>query len=324
MQSCKGRWRRYQHGEQLEEVGVEPTQEEMTEVNLSEEEAEQQLSGETAELESATEWPASATGDEDNMKVQIDQIGRKEKEHTFQCAQEMEKEEHLVELLKNFSQGDEHEATVELGSTTGGEEHSEEWLKFFSQEAEKEMTVECEPTTEERETDSMDFVDLCEELEALERRVKMQSQLIQQVKLEIDGKEMQQNEMKEKSQPVDQLDKEIEDIKRLMLEAAQEAVNREGWNRRGPAGAAGQQRQQGRGASGQLQFQVWDPRGSQQHSRGSHEKELMIFPAVEYDAGASSASTRGETTQCPSVPLNHFGILTLVFPANLFFELIEN
>jgi hypothetical protein len=72
----------------------------------------------------------------------------------------------------------------------------------------------------------MDFSDLCEELEALERRVKMQSHLIQQVRLEIDGKEMQQNEMKEKSQPVDQLDKEIEDIKRLMLEATQEAVNK--------------------------------------------------------------------------------------------------
>jgi hypothetical protein len=41
----------YQPREKLEEVGVEPTQEEMTEVNLSEEEAEQQLSGETAELE---------------------------------------------------------------------------------------------------------------------------------------------------------------------------------------------------------------------------------------------------------------------------------
>jgi hypothetical protein len=57
------------------------------------------------------------------MKVQIDQIGEEEKEHTFQCSQEMEKEEHLVELLKIFSQGDEHKETVELGSTIEGEEH---------------------------------------------------------------------------------------------------------------------------------------------------------------------------------------------------------
>ena len=42
--------------------------------------------------------------------------------------------------------------------------------------------------------------------------------------------------MKEKSQPVDQLEKEIEDIKRLMREAAQEEVSKEGWNKRGPVG----------------------------------------------------------------------------------------
>ena len=57
------------------------------------------------------------------MKVHIDHIGEEEKEHTFQCAQEMEKEKHLMELLKIFSQGDEHKETVELGSTIEGEEH---------------------------------------------------------------------------------------------------------------------------------------------------------------------------------------------------------
>jgi hypothetical protein len=73
------------------------------------------------------------------MKGQIDQIGKEEKEHTFQCAQEMEEEEHSMEFLKNFSQGDEHEATVELGSTAEGDEHSKEWLKIFNQEVEKEI-----------------------------------------------------------------------------------------------------------------------------------------------------------------------------------------
>jgi hypothetical protein len=33
----------------------------------------------------------------------------------------------------------------------------------------------------------MDLVDLCEEMEALERRVRMKIHFIQQVKLEIDG-----------------------------------------------------------------------------------------------------------------------------------------
>ena len=137
----------YQPRDKLEEAGVEPTQEELKETNLSEEEVEQQLSGETAELESITEWLASATGDEDNMKGRIDQIGEEEKEHTLQCAQEMEKEENLVEFIKHFSQGDEHEATIELGSTIEGDEHSDEWLKIFSPEPEQDITVECEPTT---------------------------------------------------------------------------------------------------------------------------------------------------------------------------------
>jgi hypothetical protein len=153
----------YQSREHLEEVGVETTQEEMTEVNLSEVEAEKKLSGEIVELESAIEWPTSATWDEYNMKVQINHIGKKEKEHTFQCAQEMEKEENSVELLKSFSQG-----------------------------AEQKIIVEWKPTVEEETKYSMDLFDLCEEMEALERRVKVKNHLIQQVKLEIDGEKRKQ------------------------------------------------------------------------------------------------------------------------------------
>jgi hypothetical protein len=48
------------------------------------------------------------------------------------------------------------------------------------------MTAALEPAAEE-EADNMDFVDLYEELEALERRVMVQSLHIQQVKLEADG-----------------------------------------------------------------------------------------------------------------------------------------
>jgi hypothetical protein len=39
------------------------------------------------------------------------------------------------------------------------------------------------------------------------------------------------------------MDKETEEIKRLMLAAAQEAVIREVWNIRKPTGAAGRKRQ---------------------------------------------------------------------------------
>jgi hypothetical protein len=104
-----------------------------------------------------------------------------------------------------------------------------------------------------------------------------------------DENKVQQSRLQNKNHPIDQLDEVIEEIIKLMVNLAKEVVNREGQDIREPARAAGQQKQQIKGASGQLQFQVWDPGGCQQHSRGSHEQELMIFPVVEYDAGASSA-----------------------------------
>jgi hypothetical protein len=57
----------FQSGEQLEEAGDEPTGE-LAEAKLSEEEAEQQLSDETAELKSAAGWQAKATRDGENHK----------------------------------------------------------------------------------------------------------------------------------------------------------------------------------------------------------------------------------------------------------------
>ena len=107
--------------------------------------------------------------------------------------------------------------------------------------------MECEPTTEEEEIDNMDLVDLCEEMEALERSVKMQKHLIQQVKLEIDGEKRQQSILQGENQPVYQLDKEIEEINKLILEAAQEAVIREVWDRRKPTGATWKKKLQGKG-----------------------------------------------------------------------------
>jgi hypothetical protein len=67
------------------------------------------------------------------------------------------------------------------------DEHSTKWLKSFSQEARQEITTileAAEEEEEEEEVDSMDFADLCEELEAMERRVMVQSFHIQQAKLE--------------------------------------------------------------------------------------------------------------------------------------------
>jgi hypothetical protein len=193
-------------------------------------------------------------------------------------------------------------------SPAEGEEHSR-IAQIFSQEAEQEMTAALKPT-EEEEADNMDFVDLCEELESLERRVIVQSQHIQQIRLETDGAYQPKEQLEEagdmpageltvklseeeaeqqlsdetaelksaagwqakatrdgenhkgdqvdlpineegvqwsrlhkESQPLEQLDREIEEIKRLMLRSARTA-SKEKLNRREPAIAAGKKQQQ--------------------------------------------------------------------------------
>jgi hypothetical protein len=62
-------------------------------------------------------------------------------------------------------------------------EHSEEWLNAFSVEAEETATWEFE-AKEEKGAGNICFVDLWEQIESLEERVKVQSVHIQQVKLE--------------------------------------------------------------------------------------------------------------------------------------------
>jgi hypothetical protein len=60
----------YQHEEQLEETGDVPT-EELTKVNLPEEEAEQRLSKESAELESTMKWYVKATSNGERVGDQV-------------------------------------------------------------------------------------------------------------------------------------------------------------------------------------------------------------------------------------------------------------
>jgi hypothetical protein len=77
-----------------------------------------------------------------------------------------------------------------------GEEHSTELLKIFSQEAELEMTAALEPAAE-KEADDIDFAELHEELEALEK-----GRHIQQVKLETYGGAYQPGEQLEEARDV--------------------------------------------------------------------------------------------------------------------------
>jgi hypothetical protein len=99
----------------------------------------------------------------------------------------------------------------------------------------------------------MDFVDLYEELEALGERVITQRRLIQQVKLEIDEEEeMQQRRLQERSQPMDKMDKEIEEIRRLMLKTTKETVNNRWRLTRGDCSG---------NINGALQHNIWKPGG---------------------------------------------------------------
>jgi hypothetical protein len=196
------------------------------------------------------------------------------------------KEEEEVEQTLMFSQGEE-------------EEHSTELLKIFSEEFETEMTAALESATEE-EADSMDFADLYEELEALEKRVMVQSFHIQQAKLEevgsmttgemevaelpqeeaeqkfsdetaklestvewplsaikrdkdsrgdradlpIEKIEVRQRRLHTKSQPLEQLDEVIEEIRRLMLSSTIETASNEKLSRMEPTRVERQQQQQ--------------------------------------------------------------------------------
>jgi hypothetical protein len=97
--------------------------------------------------------------------------------------------------------------------------------------------------------------------------------------LPTDKKEVQQRRLHKKSQPLEQLDRVIEEIKKLMLRSA-EAVSRGELNRREPAIAAGkkqkkkkkqkQQQHSWRGARGQLQGEF-----GIQEDFNTGEEELM-------------------------------------------------
>jgi hypothetical protein len=80
-----------------------------------------------------------------------------------------------------------------------------------------------------------------------------------------------------KIQPIEHLEEVIEEIRESMLKSTKYVVSKEKLNRGVSARVAGmQQKQQRRGAGGQLQEKVWDPGGFQQ-SWEAHEKELMNF-----------------------------------------------
>jgi hypothetical protein len=242
---------------------------------------------------------ATTAGEQSQLMMTVKE--EKELEQAFETAQtDEEKNECSEEQLNKFSQQAERAAAFELTvkEIEGGNEHSEEWLDIFSISAEKTATWEV-AEAEEEDTDNICLTDLWGQIEALEERVKVQGVHIQQLKLEVDEKGvgdhsdlpngqnlLQLGRLQNLNQPQEQLDREIEDIRRLMLRSAQ-TTSEEKLGRGKTAAAAQRKQQQQNGASEKLQRLVWDPGGFQQATGEVHEQELMIFAAVEYDAGAS-------------------------------------
>jgi hypothetical protein len=152
-------------------------------------------------------------------------------------------------------------------------------LNVFSEEAEAK---------EEEEADNICFVDLWEQIKAVEERVKVEGMHIQQVKLESDEENMgdhydlpncrkflQLGRLQKQDQPLEPLDAVMKEISRLMIRSARSA-SEEGLSKKKEA-AQQQKQQQGDGADEQLQRMIWDPGGFQQLRWEAHEKELMIL-----------------------------------------------
>jgi hypothetical protein len=108
--------------------------------------------------------------------------------------------------------------------------------------------------------------DLCEEVDDQGGGEITQSRLIQWVKFKIDEEEeMQQSRVQYRSQPVEQLDRDIEEMRRLMLESTKKIVNKRWRFTIGdPTTSTTRKKQekQRKGEGGQIQSEVWDPGGS--------------------------------------------------------------
>jgi hypothetical protein len=190
---------------------------------------------------------------------------------------EILREEHSEKLLENFSQGAEQMITAVSRHATEdeGEFQSEEQLEEAGiQPAQGEMAEASlsekmteQQISQEDKTAELNFaagwqVEATEEEDSLGDRDD----------LPICREEVQWSMLQKESHPWEQLDEEIENIRRLMSRSAAETASEEELSRGEPAIAAGQQMQQQQrssGADGQLQRTVWDPGGFQQAVLGS-------------------------------------------------------
>jgi hypothetical protein len=187
----------------------------------------------------------------------------------------------LEDWLDNLEIADDCQQTI---MQIVGEDHSTEFLRNFSQEAKQMMTAALRHATEEgaefqfgeqlEEDGNIPAGELADtnlsegevEQQLSDETVELESALEwqlsatrgdensmgDQVDLPIAKKEVLQRRLP-KRQPLEQLDRVIEEIRRLMLKSATEVVSKEKLSRRKPARAVGkQQQQQSNGAGGKI------------------------------------------------------------------------
>jgi hypothetical protein len=120
-------------------------------------------------------WVTDATTTEEQPVVTVREEGLKQ---IFEASQAVEENGNFEEWLNIFSQKPEEAVALKLTAEEADDddEHSEEGLNIFSQDIEKTATWEF---VEEEETDNISLTDMYEQIESLERRVKVQGMHIQ-------------------------------------------------------------------------------------------------------------------------------------------------
>jgi hypothetical protein len=209
------------------------------------------------------------------MKEKMSEAAQgEEEENTIKMLTPWEKELEMLEDWLNHPEpvNDCHEKTV---MQMLEEEHSEELLRNFSQGVEQMMTAVPKHATEDEaelqsgkqleEAGYMPAGELTVKLSEEEAEKRLSEETVElksavgwplsatrgekdsrgdRVDRPVDRKGVQQRILHEESQPLEQLDEVIEEIRELMLKSALEVVSEEKLDRKYPARATGQQQQQ--------------------------------------------------------------------------------
>jgi hypothetical protein len=179
---------------------------------------------------------------------------------------EVAEEEKEVVALRLAAKGAEEQAGTFITPWEMELEMLEDWLN--NPEPTRELT-ECELSEKRMTEKQVSQAEIAE----LETAVKWQLKATDEDEkdgmgdhddLSIGQNILQQRRLQRQSQPQEQLDREIEDIRRLMLRPAQITSEEKLGKEKEAAAAQRKQQQQQNGAEEKLQRLVWDPGGLQQ------------------------------------------------------------